>query len=107
MLPGRSLLSCLLLAFGGVLASPVSRDTGKATLKFSRGFSTSGSSNLAQKDRARVQAFVQRPHLSQRSASTGSGSVSVANAAVYYTAEVGVGTPPTNCMSIVYRFLRS
>ena len=78
MLPSRGLLLYLLLAISSVFASPASRDIGKATLEISRGFSTTGSSNRAQKDRARSQAFAQRPHLSQRGTGAGSGSVSVA-----------------------------
>lgn len=103
MLP-KNLLSCLFFFFSGVRASAVNRDTGKATLKFSTGISTAAFSNLAEKDRARAKALTQLPHLSKRSAR--SRSVSGTNAAVFYTAEVGVGTPPTYRMSVIYPFLR-
>ncbi|KAH0829210.1 acid protease [Lanmaoa asiatica] len=93
----KNVLSFLLLAFApgvAVHASSVGRDTGKATLKFSTKIITAGFSNLVEKDRARAQALKQLPHLTERSAS--GRSVSATNAAMFYTAEVGVGTPSTN-----------
>ena len=99
------LWSLLLLDFGTVQASVVSRDTGKATLKISTKINTTGFSNLVEKDRARAQALKQLPHLRERTAS--SGSFSATNAAVFYTAEVGVGTPPTNRMFVICPFLQS
>ncbi|KAG8221342.1 acid protease [Butyriboletus roseoflavus] len=89
----KNLLLFLLLAPGAAHTSSVSRDTGKATLKFSTEIDAAGFDNLVEKDRARAQALRQLPHFSERSISR--RSVSATNAAVFYTAEVGVGTPPT------------
>lgn len=89
---------------GAVHASPVSRAMGKAALKFSTKINATGFNNLVKKDQARAQALRQLPHLSERSASK--GSVSATNAAVFYTAEVGVGTPPTYRTFTINPFLQ-
>lgn len=95
----KVLLSILLSGFSAVDGNLVSRDTGKATLKIFTKINAAGFSNLVEKDRARAQALKQLPHLRGRTAS--SSSFSAANAAVFYTTEVGVGTPPTNCMFFI------
>lgn len=97
----RNFVSCLLLAAicNIARATVVGRDTGKTTLKFSTGINTAGFTNLPEKDRARARArMLQLPHPGERSAR--STTVGAANAAVSYTAEVGVGTPPTYRMSV-------
>ncbi|KAG9312018.1 acid protease [Chiua virens] len=94
----KSLLSLLLLPLGTISVDAVHRGFGRAILKFSTAINTTGFSNLAEKDRARANALIQLPHASEHNVKR--GSVTATNAAVYYTAEVGIGTPPT-----VYKLL--
>ena len=87
----KVLWSFLLLNFATVQVSPVRRDTGKATLKISTKSIPLALETLV-KDQARAQALKQLPHLREHTSS--SRSFSATNAAVFYMAEVGVGTPP-------------
>ncbi|KAF8452923.1 aspartic peptidase domain-containing protein [Boletus edulis BED1] len=88
--PTITLLSSLLLSSGFVHASPLSRDTGKASLTISIKINTVGVGQLVEKERARIQSLKYATH-----DSSGRGSFNVSNYGVFYTAEVGVGTPPT------------
>ena len=94
MFPSKTLLSLTLIAFSLVDASPLSRHTGKNTLSVARRVNErkSGTLSIAEIDRARAQAKIQGGKLSKRDE-----SVSVTNTAVTYTAQVGVGNPPTSC----------
>lgn len=87
--PKVTLLS-LLFSLGAVHTTPLSRDTGKASLTVSTKVNTVGVGNIVERDRARIQAL---QHVSG-SNSIGLGQVNVSNAMFYYTAQVGVGTPP-------------
>ncbi|KAF8448673.1 aspartic peptidase domain-containing protein [Boletus edulis BED1] len=90
--PTMTLLSSLLLSLGFVHASPLSRDTGKASLTISTKINTVGASQLVEKERARIQSLKYASHDN----SSGSGSFNASNKVIFYTAEVGVGTPPTS-----------
>ena len=96
MFPSKALLSLIIVSLTAVDASPLSRSTGKATLGFATRINESGTLNVIEKDRARAQAFKNAGHLGKRSTSFG-----VTNAAVTYTAKVGVGSPATDCMWII------
>ncbi|KAF8551967.1 acid protease [Imleria badia] len=94
MIP-KVLLSFLLLNLPALHASG---DASRGTLKISTKINTTGFSNLVDKDRARAHALTQLHHLRERtttSSGTSRRSLSAMNAAVFYTAEIGVGTPPT------------
>ena len=93
MFPSK-VLSLILICLAAVDASPLSRRTGKATLSFTTRINENGVANIAEKDRARAQALKNAAHLGKRTASE---SISVTNAVVTYTAQVGVGSPTTNC----------
>jgi hypothetical protein len=97
MVPSKAFLSLILVTLTAVDAYPASRRTGKATLRFSTKISQRGTLNIVEQDRARAQAMKQVGQLGKRSTSQ---SFSVANAVYVYTTEVGVGSPPTNCMWI-------
>ncbi|KAG9312014.1 acid protease [Chiua virens] len=76
MLASKALLSLIFLVLSVADATPIN---GTGTL------------NIVEKDRARAQAFRQAAHPGKRST-----SFSVTNAAVTYTAQVGVGSPATD-----------
>ena len=94
MFPSKTFLSLLLVTFSLVDASPLSRHTGRNTLSIARRISErkSGTLSIAEIDRARARAKIQAGKLGKRDE-----SVSVTNAFVGYTAQVGVGNPPTSC----------
>ena len=94
MFPSKALLSLILISLAAVDASPLSRSTGKATLSFATRINENGVTNIAEKDRARAQALKDAAHLGKRAAPE---SVSVTNAVVTYTAQVGVGSPAKDC----------
>ncbi|KIM81111.1 hypothetical protein PILCRDRAFT_821935 [Piloderma croceum F 1598] len=99
MSPTRSLLSLLLIAVSlgsSVTASPTPRDS-KATLAFARSFNLSGTGfqNIADADRARAQALISSARVKGGQNKRAVSSILVTNTAVTYTANVGVGTPPT------------
>ncbi|KAG8221341.1 aspartic peptidase domain-containing protein [Butyriboletus roseoflavus] len=83
-----SLLLLLLFSLSAVDAIPLTRDTGKASLAMSTKINTAGVSNVVQTDLARMQSLLS-------TVGTSSGPVSVPNKVFFYTAEVGVGIPPT------------
>ena len=95
MFHSKALLSLILISLAAVNASPLSRRSGKAALSFATRINESGTGNIAEKDRARAQALKSASHLGKRTASIG-----VTNTAVTYTAQVGVGSPATDCMWI-------
>ena len=101
MFPSKALLSLILIALTAVDASPLSRRTGKATLSFATKINKRGTLNIAEQDRARAQAMKQAGQLRKRSA-----SFSITDTGVSYTAEVGVGNPPTSCMWITRYYRR-
>ena len=94
MFPSRVLLLLTLISLAAVDASPLSRSSGKGTLSFATRINKSGELNIAEKDRARAQALKDTAHLSKRAVVS---SINVTNEAVSYTAQVGIGSPPTYC----------
>ncbi|KAG9312020.1 aspartic peptidase domain-containing protein [Chiua virens] len=68
------------------------RDTGKTTLSISTKINTVGVGNIVERDRARIQSLKFAPR--HDPAGTGPELLNVSNGIVYYTAQVGVGTPP-------------
>lgn len=96
MFRSNVLLSLILvtLTVTAVDAVSINRRTGKATLSFSTKINGLGDLNIAQKDLARAQALKQGRRLAKRSGS----NVDITNAATNYVAQVGVGSPPTDCM---------
>lgn len=97
MFPSSALLSLALAAVSAVSAVPMKeqRDASKFTLAFAANVNATGSSNLAQMDRARAAAL--RSNALARKNGKRADSVSVKNTAVTYTASVGVGSPATDC----------
>ncbi|KZP09886.1 family A1 protease [Athelia psychrophila] len=95
MFPARSLLSLLLVAVScSAAAVPVARDL--KTLAFARLLNvTGGSLNIAEADRARFRVLKEQALGQAGTADKRAASVLVTNTAVTYTANVGVGTPPT------------
>lgn len=87
MFSSKTLLSLIFCTLSAVDASPLTRQTGPATLSFATKVNQRGASNIAEADRARVQAMKQG----------GDGSVSVTNIQVTYTIEMGIGEPATYC----------
>ena len=98
MSPSKALLSLVLMSLAAVDASPLSRSTGKATLSLATRINESGTLNIIEKDRARAQALKNAGDLGKRAA-----SISVTNSMIIYTAQVGVGSPATDCRWISYR----
>ena len=98
MFPSKALLSLILITLTAVDASPLSRGTGKATLGFATKINKRGTLNIVQQDRARAQAMKQATATSQLRKR--SASFDITNTGLTYTAEVGIGSPPTNCMWI-------
>ena len=94
MFPSRVLLLVFLISLAAVDASPLSRSSGKGTLSFATRINKSGELNIAEKDRARAQALKDTAHLSKRAILP---SANVTNTAMWYTAQVGIGIPPTYC----------
>ena len=97
MFPSVALLSLVLIALTAVDANPVGRRTGKATLSFATKIDGRGTLNIVGQDRARAQAMKHAGKLGKRASSA---SFDVTNAMVAYTANVGIGNPPSNCMWI-------
>lgn len=95
MFSSKMLLSLILITLTVVDASPLNRRTGKATLSFATRINERGTLSIVEMDRARAQAMKQAGQLGKRSA-----SLSVTNTGVVYTAQVGIGSPPTDCMWI-------
>jgi saccharopepsin len=92
MFPSKALISILLIALSIVDASPL-RPEAAPTLHFTARVNARGSNlNIAAADQARAQAMV-HSSFSKRASS----SFSVANAVTAYTAQVGVGSPATQC----------
>lgn len=87
------LLSALAFFSLSARALPHSRTTPRAaTLKLAVRINSYGVKSIADADRARAK-FLQEDR---------SGlSISAANAGIIYTADIGVGTPPTNCKLFV------
>ena len=92
MFLSKGLLSLLLITLSVVDASPLSRRTGKTTLSFATRINESGTLNIVDKGRARVQAFKNTDHLSKRAK-----FINATNVQLLYTAQVGVGSPATEC----------
>ncbi|KAH7926943.1 acid protease [Leucogyrophana mollusca] len=92
MFPTKALLSLLLVALATVDATPLKRDTGKATLSFAAKVNARAASNIAAADRARAQQMRQAASKGKRAGAT---SFSITNGAMDYTAQVGVGSPAT------------
>lgn len=94
MFPSSALLSLLLLAVTSVSSTPIKRDAKKFSLEFAAKVNVTGSANIADADRARAAAL--RTNALAKNGKR-DGTVSVTNAAVTYTASVGVGSPATQC----------
>ena len=92
MFPSKGLLLLILISLSVVDASPLSRRTGKTTLSLATRINESGTLTIVERDRARAQAFKNADHLRKSGE-----SISVTNAQVIYTAQVGVGSPATEC----------
>ncbi|KAG9312169.1 acid protease [Chiua virens] len=90
MLPSKAFLPLIWITLSAVDASPLSRHSDKQTLSFARHINQLGTLTIIEKDRARVQAMKQASHPDKRSS-----SFSVTNAGVTYTAQVGIGEPPS------------
>ena len=100
MFPSKTFLSLIFIALSAVDANHLShrtshlgRRTGKATLSFARRINERGTLSILEKDRTRLQAMKQTGQLGKRSGR----SFGVTNNDFGYTAEVGVGSPPTTC----------
>lgn len=93
-----SLLLLLVLSLSAVHASPLRRDTGKASLAMSTKINAAGVSNLVETDQARVQSLL-------NTVGTSSQPVNVPNKVFFYTVEVGVGTPPAYRTFVIYSCL--
>jgi saccharopepsin len=98
----RSLSSLLLLALAflslSARASSHLRTTSRtAALKLAVRIDSNGMKNIAAADRDRARALLR---------GGGSSSISATNAVIIYTADIGVGSPPTYCTSLViHQFL--
>ncbi|KAG2069599.1 acid protease [Suillus decipiens] len=92
MFPFTALLSILFVVLSSANASPLRPDTGRATLSFAARVNARGAINVAAADRARAQAMKQAGSMGKRA---GVSSFGINNAVVTYTAQVGVGSPPT------------
>ncbi|KAG0705810.1 acid protease [Suillus ampliporus] len=89
-----SLLTLPVLAFLllSARASPHPRTASStAALKFAVRINSNGIKNIAAADRARAQVLVENG---------GSSSIDVTNAPTIYTADVGVGSPPTHTLLV-------
>lgn len=95
MFPSSALLSLLLLAVTSVSATPIKREANKFSLAFAAKVNGTGSTNIANSDRARAAAL--RKNALAKNNGKRDGSVSVTNTAVTYTASVGIGSPATQC----------
>jgi pepsin A len=94
MFPSKALLSVVLLALSAVDASPLRREAA-STLSFTARMNARANNlNIAAADRARAQAMQQMGSTSKRDSSS---SFSINGAVVSYTAQVGVGSPATQC----------
>jgi saccharopepsin len=92
MFPSNTLLSIVIIALSVVDASPLRREAA-STLGFTARVNARASNlNIADADRARAQAML-FSSFSKRA----SGSFSIASAVTAYTAQVGVGSPATQC----------
>ncbi|KAL4245114.1 Polyporopepsin [Abortiporus biennis] len=97
-----TLLTTLLLAFA-VAANPVVVREPLVSLPMAKNFNTTGTLNLLQRDQARARQLV----LSAERSLTGKptpdivGSIPATNAAVDYTVQVGIGSPPTTYTLLV------
>ncbi|KAG2153326.1 acid protease [Suillus clintonianus] len=90
--PFKAFLSILFVVLPSADASPLRRDTGKATLSFAARVNARGAVNVADADRARAQAMKQAGSMGKRA---GRSSFTIANGVVTYTAQVGIGSPAT------------
>lgn len=98
MFPSKALFSLTLVTLVVTLTEAVSvgRRTGKATLSFATRINGLGDRNLAEMDHARVQALLRQGgggQVAKRSAPEDG----ITNNMFSYLAQVGVGSPPTNC----------
>ncbi|KAG1861932.1 aspartic peptidase domain-containing protein [Suillus tomentosus] len=93
MFPSKAFLSIFFVVLSSADASPLRPDAGKATLSFAARVNVRGAVNIAAADRARVQAMKQANSMGKRA----DNSFSITNAIVTYTAQVGVGSPATEC----------
>lgn len=102
MHPSKTLFSLIILTLSTAVDAsprPLSRQTGKATLGFTTKINARGIVNVVETDRARAQALRQ---VGQLGNGKSSALFNVANSAFFYTAEVGVGEPATNCMCVCW-----
>ncbi|KAF9228380.1 acid protease [Gyrodon lividus] len=91
MFPPKGLLSVLLATLTAADASPLHRETGKATLSFATKVKVTGLANVAAKDKDRAQAMRDAAHLGKRNV-----WFDVTNAVVTCTAQVSIGSPATD-----------
>ena len=96
MFLSKVLLTSILVSLTAVDASPLSRSTGKATLSIAARFNPSGTLNVVERDRAHVESFKNADYLGKRSTT----AIGVTNAVMWYTAQIGIGSPSTECMWI-------
>lgn len=94
MFSSKTFLSILFVAWSSADASPLRPNAGKATLSFATRLNARGAVNVAAVDRARAQAMKQAGSMGKR---VEKSSFSISNAVVTYTAQVGVGSPATEC----------
>ena len=87
--------SLLFFAVFSAYASPITVDVHPVKLGFKCKINTLGSSaTLPELDRMRAVSLVQQATQDKRSSGK---SITVTNSVVTYTAQVGVGSPPTKC----------
>jgi len=90
-----SVLSLLIFVVSSVHASPITVDVNTVKLGFGCKINALGSSaTLPELDRERAVSLVESASQGKRS---GGKSITVKNSVVTYTAQVGVGSPPTKC----------
>src|SRR5882762_7831632 len=94
MFPSTVILSLLLAAVSS--ATPIQRDASTVTLGFAHQINPLGnnSKTIAEIDRARASKYLDHT-FGQKAGKV--VSVGVTNAAVTYTAQVGIGSPATKC----------
>ena len=107
MAPLSALLAVVVAAVAAS-AKPVAVRDSPLTLSIARRFNSTGAANILKADRARAKVLKTRSQATKAAAvGTAVGkifpvtNVPITNQAVTYTANVGVGTPPTNYDLIV------
>jgi len=71
--------------------------TFETTIPIRKEINTDGRQNFLDADRSRVNYLLQGTADNADTADADSYEVNVTNSLAYYTASVGIGSPPTNC----------